>query len=97
MTSMDDKEQAVNEFLGWLDKRGLSICNVSNAIYWPVNTAMMAERFAGKPSSWVKPEGCVCAGPSDSYHGWCDACAKQRAAALGARPRTPFRAARTTR
>jgi hypothetical protein len=80
--SDDDREQVVREFLDWLDGRGLSICNVSNAIFWPITTAELAERFVGKPSSWVRPEGCVCGGPSDPYHGWCSACARQRQASL---------------
>ncbi|AEL19923.1 deoxycytidylate deaminase [Mycobacterium phage Wile] len=28
------------------------------------------------PFEWEKPEGCVCAGPTDPYHGWCDPCSK---------------------
>lgn len=27
---------------------------------------------------WEKPEGCVCAGPSDPYHSWCSACEDRR-------------------
>jgi len=30
-----------------------------------------------KPTVWVRPEGCVCGGPSDPYHSWCNACTEQ--------------------
>lgn len=24
--------------------------------------------------TWQRPAGCVCGGPADPYHSWCDAC-----------------------
>jgi hypothetical protein len=39
------EKKLIEDFLKWLDSKALSICNVSNAIWWPIRTDTIAERF----------------------------------------------------
>ncbi len=42
------------------------------------NNLLAALEMIAYEAMWEKPAGCVCGGPSDPYHGFCDPCAERR-------------------